>query len=99
MLEACPVCKVSWLGEEIPVGLMAHSPGYYDTREKAEKAAEHYGWTPENKQRFLINVIGIKYQGKYDGVLEWRCTACRARVGRFSGRILGDNEIDNPYGQ
>lgn len=99
MLEACPVCNVSWLGEEIPDGLIAHAPGYYDTREKAEKAAKHYGWTPENKECFRTNVTGIEYLGQYDGVLEWRCNVCQARIGRFSGKVLADGEMDNPYGQ
>jgi len=99
MLEACPVCKVSWLGEEIPDGLMAHSPEHYDTREKAEKAAEHYGWTPENKERFRTNVTGVEILGHYDGVSEWRCNVCPARIGRFSGKVLAEGEMDNPYGK
>lgn len=38
-------------------------------------------------------VIGVEYQGVYDGVLEWRCPVCGRREGRFTGKELKDGEI------
>jgi hypothetical protein len=96
--DECPECQITWRGVEIPDGLMEHNPDYYPTREKAEEAADSYGWTPENKLRFRINVIGVEYPYNhpqhYDGVSEWRCTNCGLRIGRFSGAFLKDDEVE-----
>lgn len=43
-------------------------------------------------------VIGVEYQGGYDGVSEWRCPDCGRREGRFSGKILEDGETELRYG-
>jgi len=39
-------------------------------------------------------VIGVEYQGGYDGVSEWRCPDCGRREGRFSGKVLEDGETE-----
>ncbi len=36
---------------------------------------------------------------RYDGVSEIDCRDCGARFGRWSGRELGDGEIEKRYGQ
>lgn len=91
---SCPVCSVTWLGPTIPEGLWA--TGNYETWEDAEKAAAHYGWTPENNLQFNVNVVGIQYPydhpAHYDGVSEWQCTHCKARFNRFTGELLGPGE-------
>lgn len=95
-LTACPVCKATWLGAEIPDGLMEHNPEY--TREQAEEAAAHYGWTPDNGRTFSVNVVGVEYPWnhpqRYDGVSEWRCTECGARIGRWSGAVLEPEQVE-----
>ncbi len=100
--RSCPVCEITWEGGEIPDGLIAANPEHYNTREKAEEAARSYGWTPENKAKFGANVIGVEYSwddpNHYDGVSEWRCTSCGARIGRWSGKVLGDKEAEQPFG-
>ena len=100
--KECPVCTVTWEGEEIPDGLMAANPERYNTREAAEEAAEMYGWSPENRLRFGANVIGVEYAHdhpeRYDGVSEWRCTVCGARIGRWTEKVLADDESEKRYG-
>lgn len=83
----------------MPDDLIAANPTFYDSREKAERiAAEYWGWTPENDQRFSRYVLGVEYpmDNHYhiDGVSEWQCLHCNARIGRFSGRILQKGEYE-----
>lgn len=96
--DECPECGVTWRGGEVPDGLMEGNPTAYPDRETAEEAAASYGWTPENKRTFRVNVIGIQYEPNhpqhYDGVSEWRCTECGLRIGRFSGAFLKDDEVE-----
>jgi len=86
-IEQCPHCEHTWLGDEIPEGLMAGNPEYYPTRQKAEADAEHYGWTPENHRRFNENVIGIE-TARYDGISYWLCLKCGTFFDRFTGEAL-----------
>jgi Zn-finger nucleic acid-binding protein len=101
MFDNCPKCKVTWLGGEVPDGLMQAHPNY--TREKAETAAADYGWTPENKLQFKTNMIGVQYAydnpEHYDGVSEWKCTVCGARFNRWTNEQLADNEIVSRHGK
>lgn len=96
--DECPECEITWRGGEIPDGLMQGSPEHYPTRKAAEAAAESYGWTPENKATFRVNVIGVEYAydhpQHYDGVSEYRCTNCGLRIGRFSKAFLKDDEVE-----
>lgn len=43
-------------------------------------------------------IIGVEYQGGYDGVSEWRCPDCGRREGRWSGKVLEDGETEPRYG-
>ncbi len=47
-------------------------------------------------------VIGIEYAygepNRYDGVSEWKCLICGSRTGRWSKKILGENESEPPFG-
>jgi hypothetical protein len=81
MNENCPKCGVTWEGQEIPAALM--TTGYYPILQDAEIAAAAYGWTPENKRTFSINVTGIE-TAHYDGVSYWRCEVCRTLFDRFT---------------
>ncbi|MHC4301383.1 MAG: hypothetical protein ACYS7Y_29295 [Planctomycetota bacterium] len=80
----CPRCGVTWLGEEIPFGLMA--TGNYASFDDAREAAADYGWTLENKLRFNVNVVGLE-DGSYDGVAYWQCTRCKCTVDRFTNKV------------
>lgn len=46
--------------------------------------------------------IGVEYAyndpNHYDGVSEWWCKACGIRIGRWSGKHLGDGDYEKPYG-
>lgn len=98
----CPVCNITWEGDEIPDGLMKANPQAYDTRDKAEEAARSYGWTSENKAKFSANVIAVEYAyddpDHYDGISEWRCLVCESRIGRWSGKVLGEEESEPVLG-
>jgi len=34
----------------------------------------------------------------YDGISEYHCTICGARIGRWTGNILKDGELEPRYG-
>lgn len=59
---------------------------------------------PEDQRHFyggkthFSQVIGVEYQGSFDGVSEWRCPHCGRREGRWSGKVLGDDETEERYG-
>lgn len=48
------------------------------------------------------NIIGVEYSWDnpehYDGISEWMCSQCQTRVGRWSGKVLANNEIERKYG-
>jgi len=79
----CPHCRITWEGKEIPLGL--HLNGNYTMKEAIEVAA-HYGWTPENKKCFSINMVGVETPD-YDGVSYWHCLECDAMIDRFTEKI------------
>lgn len=44
---------------------------------------------------------GVQYvltSQDYDGVSEWVCPKCRARVGRWSGLSLSEGQLEGRYG-
>ena len=47
-------------------------------------------------------VVSIQYDHNnpnyYDGISEYKCFNCSVRIGRWSGKILGDDEQEKPYG-
>jgi len=34
----------------------------------------------------------------YDGISEWACESCGVRIGRWSGKVLKDGEIEKRFG-
>lgn len=36
------------------------------------------------------HVIGVEYEGGYDGVSEWECPDCGYREDRFTGEPIGE---------
>lgn len=48
------------------------------------------------------HMMGVEYAyghpEHYDGVSEWHCLKCGRRFGRWSKRILGDNEFEKRWG-
>jgi hypothetical protein len=59
--------------------------------DQAIEAASYYGWTPENKKCFSINMVGVETPS-YDGVSYWQCQACGAMVDRFTGVVTEKEE-------
>lgn len=48
-----------------------------------------------------LTIVGVQYRGTvedYDGISEWRCDACQARWGRWTGRILQGDELEPRHG-
>ena len=41
----------------------------------------------------------IPFEHQYDGISEWNCLDCKARWGRWSGRILKDDDYQKKFGQ
>jgi hypothetical protein len=81
----------------------------YETQECPKCGASLRGDPiPERSQSIygsthFSNVIGVQYAwddpNHYDGVSEWRCPHCGYREGRWSGRALGPNETEPPFGR
>lgn len=48
------------------------------------------------------NWIGVEYgydcPERYDGVSEWRCKECGTRYGRWTNKILKENELEKRWG-
>jgi hypothetical protein len=47
------------------------------------------------------SMMMVQYQGTsqdYDGISEYKCTICGNRVGRWSGKILVDGELEKRWG-
>ena len=51
----------------------------------------------ENKE-----LVGVEYfyghNERYDGISEWLCLECNTRVGRWSGIILKEDEVESRFG-
>lgn len=52
----------------------------------------------KNPTTHFSRVIGVEYEGGYDGPSEWRCPNCGRREGRWSGKILTEGEVEEYYG-
>jgi hypothetical protein len=95
----CPGCGSNLDGEPIPEellhcynrgpdGELIHSEEEYAAvRDQIENETTHYS-----------RVIGVEYQGRYDGISEWVCPDCGRREGRWSGKVLGEGETEERYG-
>jgi len=47
------------------------------------------------------NIEAVEYRGTsqdYDGTSEYRCLLCGQRTGRWTGRALGEGELEPVYG-
>ena len=48
-------------------------------------------------------MIGVEYAydspNHYDGISEWLCLDCNIRIGRWSGKELGEGEEELKYGK
>lgn len=75
----CLACGDDLKGKPIPQEYI--DKGYY------QEGATHYS-----------NIIGVEYPyghpDRYDGISEWRCPACGAREGRWSGKTLAEGETE-----
>jgi len=54
---------------------------------------------PCPEENILLIQYGHDSTEHYDGISEITCTKCKKRVGRWSGRVLKDNEIENRFGR
>ena len=50
-----------------------------------------------------IEIYGIEYALDsyyyYDGISEWRCLNCGTRIGRWTERVLSEEEAEPPFGR
>jgi hypothetical protein len=81
--DYCENCDTSLQGAKIPQEYI--DKGYYD-----------------RNTVYYSNLIGVEYSydhpHHYDGISEWMCPFCNIRVGRWSGKVLADNESEPRYG-
>lgn len=86
--ELCGFCGADLRGTQIPTDYI--SQGLYGDR---DPSVPHY----------YSRRVGVEYSydhpGRYDGVSEWRCPDCGVRVGRWSGRVLRDEDFERPFGR
>lgn len=47
---------------------------------------------------FVMVEYPYDHPAHYDGVSEHQCLRCGNRYGRWSGRKLNDNEVEQPFG-
>jgi hypothetical protein len=52
---------------------------------------------PEDK--ILLMEYGHDTPEHYDGISEITCTECKKRVGRWSGKTLTGDEVENRFGR
>ena len=70
--DYCPICNITWKGQEIPEDIINNYSGTH--------------WT--------INLVGIEWQDKYDGVSEWICINCGSIWNRFTNEyVRQDKEL------
>lgn len=48
-------------------------------------------------------MIGVEYSPsspeRWDGVSEWQCLSCNLRIGRWSNKVLANDEIEGRNGE
>lgn len=69
--ETCPNCHADLKGPDIYERFLE----MYEDEAQALVAAGMYGWSKETPKRFG-RVIGLEYEGLYDGVSAWQCPDC-----------------------
>lgn len=96
--KECPNCNTPWEDDQNIYDFFKakYQEEHPDKSTEAIKAlanntAFKYGCTKENPKHFGKNVVGVEYQGHYDGVSEWYCQVCKCYVDRFTGDISNAN--------
>lgn len=51
------------------------------------------------EQPMVAIEYGYPHPAQYDGVSEYRCLVCGARIGRWSGRVLEGLDYERRYGE
>lgn len=97
--RSCPNCGADLRGDPIP----EESLHFYNNGPRGEliHSAEEYTAVRaqiEDETTHYRRVIGVQYRSGYDGVSEWLCPDCGCREGRWSGRILVDDELEPRFG-
>jgi hypothetical protein len=96
--KKCDGCGADLRGDAIPEDILH----YYNSGPNGEFLAtiEDYRAIADqltNPTTHYSRVIGVEYQGGYDGVSEWVCPDCGCREGRWSGKVLtGDEKEGRP---
>jgi hypothetical protein len=93
--KKCDGCGADLRGAEIPEENL-HFYNHGPNGELIHSAEEYAAVRDQIKDEttHFSRVIGVEYQGGYDGVSEWRCPDCGRREGRFSGKVLEDGETE-----
>ena len=100
MDKKCPKCAVAWQSDQtiteyfieeynkngIPRYCFDENPDA-TVEIAAATTAFNYGCTPATPKYFGQNVIGIEFEGVYDGVLYWECKKCGCAKHRFTGKV------------
>ena len=97
-LDNCPECGGSFNRKDVlqffrEVKEDPTNPNHAHYKDKTDEqiieVAGMYGYTPE-KPIYFSDLIGIEYEGFYDGVLVWECPHCQTQWGRFTGQKKPD---------
>lgn len=82
-LDKCPHCDAEWK---------------YEFKHPDDEKSSVAGQT-----RTYSRLIGLQYSyddpNHYDGVSEWVCPDCRIRWGRWSMKVLKEDESERRYGE
>lgn len=79
-LENCPECGALWKTKDIYESMLEQ---YAGNHARAKEAAEHYGWSEENRT-FFTRLTGI-YDCDKDCTVAWQCPDCSTQWDRFTG--------------
>lgn len=99
----CDGCGSDLRGEEIP----SEDLHFYNSGPAGEPLYSIEDYIAvfdqlENPTTHYSRVIGVEYgydsPERYDGVSEWRCPDCGRREGRWSGKVLQDDELEPRFG-
>lgn len=91
--DKCDGCGADLTGEAIP----EDSLHFYNSGPNGEVLAtieDYRAFKIENPTTHFSRVVGVEYQGEYDGVAEWVCPDCGRREGRFTGKVLAAGETE-----
>lgn len=106
--ERCPKCGCSWI-VEMSESLLdsfkrkrAEGDPYWKTTTDAEMAEFINTWYPNGSPTHSFRAMGVEYRycttERFDGIGEYICPDCGARIGRWSGKELPPGYYERPYG-